>query len=171
MGFISAAAVMEQRRHNILITTGSSAVDTILEGTKEGSGQAPCPYTSRTGSPCNRVPCPAFPRRWHRDGLYHGAVRRVPMRQDPAMPHPLRHEPGTPQTPAHSPRGATSLARTQRAVPSPPPHLGIVPHACGALCQCPLQMPTDMGGGEGKVLYIDTEGTFRPQRLVQIAEK
>jgi RecA/RadA recombinase len=28
-----------------------------------------------------------------------------------------------------------------------------------------------MGGGEGKALYIDTEGTFRPQRLVQIAER
>merc|ERR1712224_127603 len=27
-----------------------------------------------------------------------------------------------------------------------------------------------MGGGEGKCLYIDTEGTFRPQRLQQIAE-
>ena len=28
-----------------------------------------------------------------------------------------------------------------------------------------------MGGGEGKALYIDTEGTFRPQRLQQIAER
>ncbi len=34
-----------------------------------------------------------------------------------------------------------------------------------------LQLPMDMGGAEGKVLYIDTEGTFRPQRLTQIAEK
>ena len=34
-----------------------------------------------------------------------------------------------------------------------------------------LQLPTDNGGGEGKALYIDTEGSFRPQRLVQIAEK
>jgi len=28
-----------------------------------------------------------------------------------------------------------------------------------------------MGGAEGKALYIDTEGTFRPQRLQQIAER
>ena len=28
-----------------------------------------------------------------------------------------------------------------------------------------------MGGGEGKAMYIDTEGTFRPQRLMQIAER
>lgn len=33
------------------------------------------------------------------------------------------------------------------------------------------QLPIDHGGGEGKALYIDTEGTFRPQRLVQIAER
>ena len=28
-----------------------------------------------------------------------------------------------------------------------------------------------MGGGEGKCLYIDTEGTFRPERLLSIAER
>ncbi len=33
------------------------------------------------------------------------------------------------------------------------------------------QLPVDMGGGEGKAMYIDTEGTFRPQRLAQIAER
>ncbi|KAJ3109550.1 recombinase rad51 [Phlyctochytrium planicorne] len=33
------------------------------------------------------------------------------------------------------------------------------------------QLPTHMGGGEGKCLYIDTEGTFRPERLLAIAER
>ncbi|VEU20406.1 DEKNAAC101354 [Brettanomyces naardenensis] len=33
------------------------------------------------------------------------------------------------------------------------------------------QLPVDMGGGEGKCLYIDTEGTFRPVRLVSIARR
>jgi len=28
-----------------------------------------------------------------------------------------------------------------------------------------------MGGGEGKCLYIDTEGTFRPTRLLAVAER
>jgi RecA/RadA recombinase len=28
-----------------------------------------------------------------------------------------------------------------------------------------------MGGGEGKCLYIDTEGTFRPVRLLAIADR
>lgn len=29
----------------------------------------------------------------------------------------------------------------------------------------------DQGGGEGKCLYIDTEGTFRPERLLATAER
>ncbi|KAK9908966.1 hypothetical protein WJX75_005287 [Coccomyxa subellipsoidea] len=41
---------------------------------------------------------------------------------------------------------------------------------CHTLCVT-CQLPIDMGGGEGKAMYIDTEGTFRPQRLMQIAER
>lgn len=33
------------------------------------------------------------------------------------------------------------------------------------------QLPREDGGAEGKVVYIDTEGTFRPERIRQIAEK
>lgn len=33
------------------------------------------------------------------------------------------------------------------------------------------QLPVDMGGAEGKCLYIDTEGTFRPERLIAVAER
>ncbi|EFE42113.1 hypothetical protein TRV_03113 [Trichophyton verrucosum HKI 0517] len=32
-------------------------------------------------------------------------------------------------------------------------------------------LPKDMGGAEGKAAYIDTEGTFRPERIAQIAER
>lgn len=46
----------------------------------------------------------------------------------------------------------------------------VCPQVCHTLCVT-CQLPVDMGGGEGKALYIDTEGTFRPQRLVQIAER
>jgi len=38
---------------------------------------------------------------------------------------------------------------------------------CHSLCVT-AQLPLDNGGGEGKALYIDTEGTFRPQRLLQV---
>jgi len=41
---------------------------------------------------------------------------------------------------------------------------------CHTLCVA-SQLPLEQGGGEGKALYIDTEGTFRPQRLVKIAER
>ncbi|KAG8978704.1 Meiotic recombination protein dmc1 [Tulasnella sp. 425] len=33
------------------------------------------------------------------------------------------------------------------------------------------QLPRDMGGASGKVAYIDTEGTFRPERISQIADR
>ena len=33
------------------------------------------------------------------------------------------------------------------------------------------QMPKSKGGGQGKVIYIDAEGTFRPERIVKIAER
>ncbi|KAG0062348.1 recombinase rad51 [Linnemannia elongata] len=34
-----------------------------------------------------------------------------------------------------------------------------------------LALPVSMSGGEGKCLYIDTEGTFRPERLLAISER
>ncbi|KAH8835466.1 DNA recombination and repair protein Rad51 [Flagelloscypha sp. PMI_526] len=33
------------------------------------------------------------------------------------------------------------------------------------------QLPPDMGGAAGKVAYIDTEGTFRPDRIKAVAER
>ena len=41
---------------------------------------------------------------------------------------------------------------------------------CHTLCVT-CQMPVTDGGAEGKAIYIDTEGTFRPQRLQAIAER
>lgn len=40
-------------------------------------------------------------------------------------------------------------------------------HTLAVTCQLPISK----GGGEGKCLYIDTEGTFRPERLVSIAPR
>eukprot|EP00842_Homolaphlyctis_polyrhiza_P006520 jgi/Hompol1/686/HPOL_000807-RA len=40
-------------------------------------------------------------------------------------------------------------------------------HTLSVICQLPM----DMGGAEGKCLYIDTEGTFRPERLLATAER
>jgi len=33
------------------------------------------------------------------------------------------------------------------------------------------QLPKEKGGAEGKAMYIDTEGTFRPERILEIAER
>jgi DNA repair protein RAD51 len=41
---------------------------------------------------------------------------------------------------------------------------------CHTLCVM-SQRPLDQGGAEGRVVYVDTEGTFRPQKLVAIAER
>ena len=41
---------------------------------------------------------------------------------------------------------------------------------CHQLCVT-CQLPIDQGGGEGKAMYIDTEGTFRPERLMAIADR
>ncbi|KAE8665304.1 DNA repair protein RAD51-like protein B [Hibiscus syriacus] len=43
-----------------------------------------------------------------------------------------------------------------------------VPERLSSVTHC---LPLDQGGGEGKAMYIDAEGTFRPQRLLQIAER
>ena len=40
-------------------------------------------------------------------------------------------------------------------------------HTLAVTCQ----LPFDMGGGEGKCLYIDTEGTFRPARCLAVAQR
>lgn len=41
---------------------------------------------------------------------------------------------------------------------------------CHTLCVT-CQLPRSDGGGEGKAIYIDTEGTFRPEKLAPIAER
>lgn len=41
---------------------------------------------------------------------------------------------------------------------------------CHTLCVT-CQMGSDSGGGEGRALYIDTEGTFRPERIAEIATR
>lgn len=40
---------------------------------------------------------------------------------------------------------------------------------CHTLCVT-AQLPTEMGGGNGKVCLIDTEGTFRPERIHGVRE-
>ena len=41
---------------------------------------------------------------------------------------------------------------------------------CHTLCVT-SQLPKNQGGGAGKVIFIDAEGTFRPERITKIAER
>ena len=41
---------------------------------------------------------------------------------------------------------------------------------CHTLCVT-CQLPRNQGGGAGKAMYIDCEGTFRPERLIEIAKR
>jgi len=35
---------------------------------------------------------------------------------------------------------------------------------------CAIQLPPDKGGADGVAVFIDTEGTFRPERIIQMAK-
>lgn len=139
-----------------------------------------CAY-SVLAQPCC---CPCCLRvrlsRWHRDRLHHRAVRRVQERQDAAVPHAMRHVPGAHLRLAVTASTVCCALQLQERC--------LVPSACGSaqvhackpnMLAChradadaaAVQLPIDMGGAEGKALYIDTEGTFRPQRLSQIADR
>jgi len=40
----------------------------------------------------------------------------------------------------------------------------------GSMLAVNVQLPIERGGANGKCVFIDTEGTFRPSRIKQIAE-
>ncbi|XP_049936316.1 DNA repair protein RAD51 homolog [Nymphaea colorata] len=48
---------------------------------------------------------------------------------------------------------------------------GSIPYTTSITLHGGTLLPLDQGGGEGKAMYIDAEGTFRPQQLLQIAER
>lgn len=44
-------------------------------------------------------------------------------------------------------------------------------HTLAVTCQLTISKDAGGGGAAGKCLYIDTEGTFRPERLLAVAER
>ncbi len=40
-----------------------------------------------------------------------------------------------------------------------------------AIASAVVQNPVDRGGGEGKALWVDTEGTFRSERCLEISRR
>ena len=94
MGFMTASSYFERRKEMVYISTGSKALDTLLQG-----------------------------------GLETGSITEI--------------------------FGEFRTGKTQ---------------LCHTLCVT-AQMPIEQGGGAGMAMYIDTEGTFRPERLVPIAKR
>lgn len=109
------------------------------------------------------------------DLLLQAASRRVPSPRSTASSGRARRNSATP---------SASRARCARVLWLP--RAALVPvfrlpagarcvsqNACRAVAarHAAPQLPLDQGGGEGKAIYIDTEGTFRPERLQQIAAR
>jgi len=146
MGFTTASCIMESRKDNIRISTGCKDLDNILEGRTYllNLAQETTPVWLQTAY------------------LYSGGIETGSITE---MYGEFRC-------------GKTQLCHTLCVlcqVPLTGSDLPVFQRKwLQRLCLdviCWLQMPVDMGGGEGKAMYIDTEGTFRPERLVQIAEE
>lgn len=84
------------------------------------------------------------------------------------------------QQPTTAPRSCllTRILRVSVRTQSAAPFCGIL--TCGPRCgktqichtlSVVCQLPPDNGGAGGKVAYIDTEGTFRPARVADIARR
>ena len=87
------------------------------------------------------------------DRIHYRGVWRVPYRQDTALPHTSSDLSGM----------FTTL--------QPSLSLFILSFISTFSFSFSSQLPIDNGGGEGKCLYIDSEGTFRPERLLAVAER
>lgn len=83
------------------------------------------------------------------DRLTARSVRRVQVRQDAALPHPLRHDPAPRRHGRRMRQGASSVLILS-----------------GSQGRGVAVLPID-----AQVAYIDTEGTFRPDRIRAIADR
>lgn len=201
MGFTTASIVAEQRGEIIQVTTGCKELDAILEGAwRACSACSPaaaacmctCAHAAMQSQafvlmqPCMRslnLPRPTCPCQ-HANTPTAGGVETGSITE-------LYGEFRCGKTQLAHTLCVTCQVRSRRAgrhaPPCSPQHAGACAADClpapiaAAPCSClqltssyplqPHQLPIDMGGAEGKALFIDTEGTFRPQRLAQIAER
>jgi len=144
MGFTTASIVAEQRGEIINIRTGCKELDAVLEGGIETGAITEMYGEFRSG----------------KTQLCHTLCVTCQVRKEASACFLFCFLwSGAEGREALSPVGACSSLPSS---PHPPPR----PRP-----PTPLQLPVEDGGAEGKALYIDTEGTFRPQRLAAIAER
>jgi DNA repair protein RAD51 len=149
MGFSSATEYFQERQDLIRISTGSGELDKLLQGPLRPSPPRACccrlfPSDSLSLPPPLSLCCqlPAPARPAYKLGRS-------------SLTHARAHPGGFETGSITELYGEFRTGKTQ---------------LCHTLCVT-CQLPVDQGGGEGKALYIDTEGTFRPERLVAIAER
>lgn len=145
-GFTTAQQVFEQRSELIQVTTGCQALNDILGGGLE------------TGSITELY------------GEYRCGKTQVGAAVAAGGPGRAVQQQRAGAVGAQAGGRAGDVGAGRRSADAPALCLPLPAQVCHTLCVT-CQLPVDMGGGEGKALYIDTEGTFRPQRLVQIAER
>ena len=124
MGFTSATEFFQERQDLIRISTGSTELDKLLQGSSSPRAPRRCIHAF-FASLCSHTVADVCLA----GGFETGSITEL--------------------------YGEFRTGKTQ---------------LCHTLCVT-CQLPVDQGGGEGKALYIDTEGSFRPERLVAIAER
>lgn len=151
MGFTTATEFHQRRAEIIQISTGSKELDKLLQGRYSSEIHVDrhccCGKCVRCSATKNYVVL----YRWNWDGLHHRDVWRVSDREDPVVPHACCHLSGSVEMTFRRNASLEEISMDE---------VFVVP-----------QLPIDQGGGEGKAMYIDTEGTFRPERLLAVAER
>lgn len=143
MGFVTAATFQEHRENLVTVSTGSSDLDKILAGGIETGSITELYGEFRTGYLL-------FFFLYFRffsfiSFIFFSSFFTIIFFTPPSYP----------PSPTSSPSPLTPTGKTQLC------------HQLAVTCQ----LPFDQGGGEGRCLYIDTEGTFRPDRCKAIAER
>ena len=178
MDFKTAADALEDRKSLVTLTTGSVELDKLLEGGVETGSLTEVfgevsDRTTTVGHEGDRSVTIGY---WRCFSARKNANPRIPVlsKYDTLFPlspppHPL---------PFSAPTSLSLRFRCRRCSPS---HCSLkrithiqfrtgktqLCHTLAVTCQ----MSVTEGGAEGKAIYIDTEGTFRPARLQAIAER
>lgn len=146
-GFVTAATELKRRQDIIIVSTGSSALDELLQvGLEENQVQVVCP--------CNALNLIIALFHLRQGGIETGSLTELFGEFRSGKTQLCHTLCVTCQLPLDQVRASVSLTTALKSMFKHTYHWYV-----------------QQGGGEGKAMYIDTEGCFRPNRLVAIAER